>query len=132
MKNVLMLALVGLITGLSAFAVKSSSHVKTNLADGDGRQEYWMQFWDGNLDHGCNMMGNNCITIIYIEDRKGDSPGLAQAIAGGTSALSEYLNIGEGIDIPISESDREALSNGSKIFYPMVDPTDGGTFYRFK
>ena len=103
-----------------------------SAAKSEGEQKYWIQDWDYQIAHPCRNLGNNCITIIWVEDgKKGSIPDLDDAIAEGLSSIATYLYSAEGLAIPIDSSDRSDLANGIKTFYPMTDTADGGTFYRF-
>lgn len=112
------------------FAFTTSN--QTNPITETGGQKYWIQDWDYNMNSPCRNLGYNCITIIYVDEIKGNIPALDAAIANCTQAVADFLYSDEGLEIPITSADRAALASGAKAFYPMVDSEDGGTFYRFK
>ena len=126
--NMSILVLTGLF--LSSFVSQKSE--ANHLTAETGGQKYWIQDWDYNMNSPCRNLGYNCITIIYVDEIKGNIPALDAAIANGTQAIADFLYSSEGLEIPITNAEREALANGTKSFYPMIDSEDGGTFYRFK
>lgn len=119
------------VVGAAVLFAFTTSNQTNPITETEG-QKYWIQDWDYNMDHDCHNLGYNCITIIYVDELKGTIPALDAAIASGTEAISDFLYSPQGLEIPITSADREALASGQKSFYPMIDEGDGGTFYRFK